>query len=56
MSARQIQQQIPEIGLGSVMTNIKRLRKRELIQTKKGYILTIKGNKLPINLYKENKR
>jgi hypothetical protein len=52
MTARQIQIQINCIGLGSVMSNLQKLKKHNNIKAKESQTLTKTKNKHPVNKYK----
>lgn len=52
MTARQIQTQINYIGLGSVMSNLKKLTKHNNIKVKESNTLTKTGYNHPTNKYK----
>ena len=52
MTAREIQAQINRIGLGSVMNNLKKLKKHKLVETKKSKTTTKTNVRIPVTKYR----
>lgn len=56
MTAREIQAQINCIGLGSVMNNLKKLKKHNLVKAKKSKTKTKTNIQIPITKYRRIKK
>jgi DNA-binding PadR family transcriptional regulator len=55
MTARDIEAEINNISLGSIMTNLKKLKKYRLIETKKSKTTTKNDVKIPVTKYRATK-
>ena len=56
MTARQIHEQAKQISIGSVMSNLQKLKKHNNIKTKESQTLTKTKHKHPVNKYKAKRK